>query len=226
MWPPKRPSLEGMLPHCQAVTTNRKDLKLSFTEGRNPFWLLWGKEQQLGYLQQRCTPWFLRAPRLENLRWSDGKVATFHMAFVCHVLFCQHLHATRLWRGSGCGTFHRTPMSSQLNSEWLTDRERFWLPGTRSRLLSGKPDEWMVHGCHPFIPVCTGSGSGMQNPLVNIHWRFLLKSEMIGLPSKSPMSSRHNVSIPSIRERGSRTYQHYQRYQHFSKMFVCVQQNK
>ncbi len=125
MWPPKRPSLEGTLPHCQAVTTNRKDLKLSFTEGRNPFWVMWGKEQQLGYLQQRCTPWFLRAPRLENLRWSDGKVATFHMAFVCHVLFCQHLHATRLWRGSGCGTIHRTPMSSQLNSEWLTDRERF-----------------------------------------------------------------------------------------------------
>ncbi len=36
--------------------------------------------------------------------------------------------------------------------------------------------------CHIFIPVCTGSGSGMQNPLANIHWHFLLKSEMIGAP--------------------------------------------
>ncbi len=33
-----------------------------------------------------------------------------------------------------------------------------------------------------FIPVCMGSGSGMQNPLANIHWRFLLQSEMIGAP--------------------------------------------
>ncbi len=53
-----------------------------------------------------------------------------------------------------------------------------WLPGTRSRLLSVKPDEWMH--LSPIIRVCTGSGSGMQNPLANIHWRFLLKSEMIG----------------------------------------------
>lgn len=55
----------------------------------------WGEEQRLGYLQQRCTQWSLRAPRLANLRWGDGKVATFRMAFVCHTLACQHLHATR-----------------------------------------------------------------------------------------------------------------------------------
>ncbi len=103
------------LRYCQAVTTNRKDLKPSFIEGWNPFRLLWGKEQRLGYLQQRCTQWSLRAPRLANLRWGDGKVATFRMAFVCHALACQHLHATRLWRGSGCGAFHRTPMSSRHN---------------------------------------------------------------------------------------------------------------
>ncbi len=36
--------------------------------------------------------------------------------------------------------------------------------------------------CPLFIPVCTGSGSGMQNPLANINWRFLLKSKMIGAP--------------------------------------------
>ncbi len=34
----------------QAVTTNRKYLKLSFTEGRKPSRFLWGKEQRHGYL--------------------------------------------------------------------------------------------------------------------------------------------------------------------------------
>ncbi len=53
---------------------------------------------KLGYLQQRCTPWSLRAPRLANLRWGGRKAATSYMAFVCHTLACQHLHATRLWR--------------------------------------------------------------------------------------------------------------------------------
>ncbi len=84
------------LPLRQAVTTNRKDLKPSFTEGRNPFRFQWGKEQQLGYLQQQCTQWSRWAPRLANLRWGGRKVATSCMAFVCHALACQHLHATRL----------------------------------------------------------------------------------------------------------------------------------
>ncbi len=106
------------------VTTHRKDLKPSFTEGHNPFRFLWGKEQRLGYLQQRCTQWSRWAPRLANLRWGGRKVATSCMAFVCHTLACQHLHATRLWRGSACGAFHRTPMSSRHNSKWPTDRER------------------------------------------------------------------------------------------------------
>ncbi len=34
-----------------------------------------------------------------------------------------------------------------------------------SRLLSVKPNQW-TH-LSPFIPVCTGSGSGIQNPLAN-----------------------------------------------------------
>ncbi len=84
------------LPLRQAVTTNSKDLKPSFTEGRNPFRFPWGKEQQLGYLQQQCTQWSRWAPRLANLRWGGRKVATSCMAFVCHALACQHLHATRL----------------------------------------------------------------------------------------------------------------------------------
>ncbi len=83
----------------QAVTTNMKYLKPSFTEGRNPFRFPCGKEQRLGYLQQRCTQWSRWAPRLANLRWGGRKVATSCMAFVCHALACQHLHATRLWRG-------------------------------------------------------------------------------------------------------------------------------
>ncbi len=56
----------------------------------------WGKEQRLGYLQQRCTQWSRWAPRLANLRWGGRKVATSCMAFVCNALACQHLHATRL----------------------------------------------------------------------------------------------------------------------------------
>ncbi len=62
------------------------------------------------------TQWSLRAPMLVKLRWGGWNVATSCMAFVCHALACQHLHATRLWRGSACGTFHRTPMSSRHNS--------------------------------------------------------------------------------------------------------------
>ncbi len=53
-----------------------------------------GKEQQLGYLQQQCTQWSRWAPT--NLHWGGRKVATSCMAFVCHALACQHLHATRL----------------------------------------------------------------------------------------------------------------------------------
>ncbi len=62
------------LPLRQAVTTNRKDLKPSFTEGRNPFRFPWGKEQRLGYLQQWCTQWSRWAPRLLNLCWAVGRL--------------------------------------------------------------------------------------------------------------------------------------------------------
>ncbi len=34
----------------------------------DPFWFMWVKEQRLGYHQQRCTQWSLRAPMLANLR--------------------------------------------------------------------------------------------------------------------------------------------------------------
>ncbi len=99
------------LPLRQAVTT-----KAVFHWRSKSLPIPWGKEQRLGYLQQRCTQWSRWAPRLANLHWSGRKVATSCMAFVCHALACQHLHATRLWRGSACGAFHRTPMSSRHNS--------------------------------------------------------------------------------------------------------------
>ncbi len=137
------------------------------------------------------------------LRWGDGKVATSCMAFVCHALVCQHLHATRLWRGSACGTFHRTPMSSRHNSQWPTDREHLgyvrnprslmegtetlcphasilnhrWLPGTRSR-LSVKPNEWMH--LSPFYTRMHWEWLRYAKSTSQFHWSFLLKSEMIG----------------------------------------------
>ncbi len=91
------------LPLRQAVTTNRKDLKPSFTEGRNPFRFPWGKEQRLGYLQQRCTQWSRWAPKLANLRWGGRKVATSCIAFICHALAC----VTYIGRNSTGSTRHR-----------------------------------------------------------------------------------------------------------------------
>ncbi len=63
-----------------------------------------------------ATDFALRATKVTAR--SLGKVPWWSscMAFVCHILACQHLHATRLWRGSACGAFHRTPMSSRHNS--------------------------------------------------------------------------------------------------------------
>ncbi len=81
-------------------------------------------------------------------------------------------------------SYVRNPHSVMEGMETLCPHDTIlnhrWLPGTHSRLLSGKPDE----GMHllPIIPVCMGSGSGIQNALANIHWCFLLKSEMIGAP--------------------------------------------
>ncbi len=57
------------------------------------------------------------------------------------------------------------------------------IAGCQGHVLSSSAENLMSGcTCRLFIPVCTGSGSGMQNPLANIHWRFLLKSEMIGAP--------------------------------------------
>ncbi len=67
-----------------------------------------------------------------------------------------------------------------------------WLPGTRSRLLSVKPNEWMH--LSPFYTRMHGEWLRYAKSTSQFHWHFLLKSEMIGLPGKSPMWSRHNVS--------------------------------
>ncbi len=104
---------------CSAAGTHLlKERAISFSSGFSGPWddsvrrpasslslslIPWGKEQRLGYLQQWCTQWSRWAPRLANLHWSGRKVATSCMAFVCHALACQHLHAKvvtgfSLWR--------------------------------------------------------------------------------------------------------------------------------
>ncbi len=60
--------------------------------------------------------------------------------------------------------------------------------GTCSQLLSLKPmhGEWL----------------SMQNPRAKFHWRFLLKSEMIGAPELTTNVITRYVSVPSIKETG------------------------
>ncbi len=53
-----------------------------------------------------------------------------------------------------------------------------WLPGTRSRLLRLKPNEWMHMS--PFYTRMHGEWLRYANSTSQLHWRFLLKSEMIG----------------------------------------------
>ncbi len=48
--------------------------------------------------------------------------------------------------------------------------------------------------CRLFIPMCTGSGSGMQIPLANIHWRFLLVRDDWGF-QVNPLC-RHDITSP------------------------------
>ncbi len=117
-------------------------------------------------------------------------------------ILCFILFLFRLW-----------PMGprSRHNSKWLTDRERLsyirnprYLRKRERRRYVPMPQSWTIAGClglvlissvenlmsgctcRSFIPVCTRSGSGMQNPLENVHWRFLLKSEMIGASKYIP----------------------------------------
>ncbi len=79
-----------------------------------------------------------------------------------------------------------------------------WLPGTRSRLLSIKPDEWMhlspiytrVHGEWLRYVKSTSQYSLAFSLKVRDDW---------GSQVNPLMSSRHNVSVPSIRERGLHT---------------------
>ncbi len=68
-----------------------------------------------------------------------------------------------------------------------------------SRLLSVKPNQW-TH-LSPYYTRMHGEWLSYAKSTSQFHWRFLLSQRWSGLPSKSPMSSRHNVSVPSIRER-------------------------
>ncbi len=61
-----------------------------------------------------------------------------------------------------------------------------------SRLLSVKPNQWMH--LSPFIPVCTGNGSGMQNPLANFIGVFSLVRDDRGF-QVNPLC-RHDITSP------------------------------
>ncbi len=66
-----------------------------------------------------------------------------------------------------------------------------------------KPNQW-TH-LSPFYTHMHEEWLRYAKSTIQFHWRFLFSQRWSGLPSKSPMSSRHNVSVPSIRERGLRT---------------------
>ncbi len=61
------------------------------------------------------TFWSLRVPRSVNLRMDLGKVTTFAQHLSDTWLLVNICNATELGRGSGYGTFHGPPMSSQYN---------------------------------------------------------------------------------------------------------------
>ncbi len=67
-----------------------------------------------------------------------------------------------------------------------------------------KSNEWMH--LSPFYTHMHGKWLRYAKSTSQFHWRFLFSQRCSGLPGKSPISSRHNVSVPSIRERGLRTY--------------------
>ncbi len=66
-----------------------------------------------------------------------------------------------------------------------------------------KSNEWMH--LSPFYTRMHGEWLRYAKSTSQFHWRFLFSQRCSGLPGKSPMSSRHNVSVPSIREQGLRT---------------------
>ncbi len=88
---------------------------------------------------------------------------------------------------------------SESKYQRVRDRTRVLQPYS-SRLLSVKPNQW-TH-LSPFYTHMHGEWLRYAKSNSQFHWRFLFNQRWLGLPSKSPMSSQHNISIPSIRERG------------------------
>ncbi len=93
-----------------------------------------------------------------TLRWGDGKVANFHMAFVCHASICMPQGCDRVQVVAF--SIVRKPRSLMEGMETLcphaTISNHRWLPGTHSWLLSGTPDEWMH--LSPFYILMHGEG--------------------------------------------------------------------
>ncbi len=63
---------------------------------------------------------------------------------------------------------------------------------------------WAMH-LSPFYTRMHGEWLRYAKSTSQFHWRFLLVRDVWGFQVNPPMSSRHNVSVPSIRERGIRT---------------------
>ncbi len=76
-----------------------------------------------------------------------------------------------------------------------------WVPGTHSWLLSIKPEEWMH--LPPIYTRVHGDWLGYAKSTSQYSLAFFLKiRDDWGSQVNPLMSSQHNVSIPSIRERG------------------------
>ncbi len=84
----------------------------------------------------------------------------------------------------------------QRSSPSSTERKQ---PRPRGHGRKGSKNLMSGCTCCPFIHVCTGSGSGIQNPQANFIGVFN-SLRWLGLPSKSTMSSWHNTEWPTDRE--------------------------
>ncbi len=69
-----------------------------------------------------------------------------------------------------------------------------WFARDSSRLLSVKPNEWMH--LSPFYTRMHGEWLRYTKSISQFHCRFLFSQRWSRLPSKSPMSSRHDISVP------------------------------
>ncbi len=94
--------------------------------------------------------------------WRNGILKKTRSSVICSFRICSlswSAQGNRWWKGLRWS--HRYTNREQNKDERLCGDQLFSSTRLRSKnLMSGCT-------CRPFIPVCTGSGSGMQNPLAN-----------------------------------------------------------